>query len=60
MKESEGRNYKATHHVDDFFFVDFDMGVPPCCLHAMPILPDLQLPKQSEADIVTSVIITTK
>ena len=35
------------------YFVVFDLGVQPCCLHAMPILPDLQLPKQSKAHIVT-------
>ena len=28
-------------------FVDFDLVVPLCCLHAMQILPDLQLPKQN-------------
>ena len=32
------------------YFVDFDLGVPPCCQHAMPILPDLQLPQQNKAD----------
>ena len=29
--------------------------VPPCCLHAMPVLPDLQLSKQNKADMVTAV-----
>ena len=33
---------------------DFDLGVPPSCLHAMPILPDLQVPKQNKADIGTT------
>ena len=28
------------------YFVDFDLGVPPYCLHAMPIWPHLQLPEQ--------------
>ena len=33
------------------YFVDFCLGGPPCCLHAMSILPDLQLPKQNKTDI---------
>ena len=37
------------------YFLDFDLRVPLCCLHAMPILPDLQLPKQNKADIITRV-----
>ena len=36
------------------YYVDFDFGVPICCLHGMPILPDLQLPKQINADIGTT------
>ena len=28
-------------------FVDFDLRVPPCCRGALPILPDLQQPKQN-------------
>ena len=42
------------------YFVDFDLGVPPCCLHAMPILPDLQLPKQNKANIVATKSKATK
>ena len=41
-------------------FVDFDLGVPPCCLHAMPTLPDLQLLKQNKADIVSTKSKSTK
>ena len=37
--------------VQRLYFGDFDLGVPPCCQHGMPILPDLQLPKQNKADI---------
>ena len=32
----------------------FDLGFPRCCLHVMPILPDLKLPK--DADIETMVV----
>ena len=35
-------------------FVDFYLGVPPCSLYGMPILPDLQLPKQNKADKVSA------
>ena len=30
-------------------FVDFDLRIPPCCQGAIPVLPDLQLPKQKRA-----------
>ena len=33
------------------YFVDFDLRVPPCCIHDMPIPPEFQLPKQNKADI---------
>ena len=42
------------HQVSNYVFVNYDFGVPPFCLHAMPILPDFQLPKQNKADIVTT------
>ena len=34
--------------------VGFDLRVPPRCPHAVPTLPDLQLPKQNQTDIVKS------
>ena len=43
-------NYRVTHQVSDCF-VDFDLGVPPCCLHDMPIWPHFQLPKPTQAEI---------
>ena len=44
-----------THQVSDYtYFVDFDLGVPCFLIHVMPILSDLQLPKQNKADIVTT------
>ena len=39
------------------YFVDFDLRVPPCCC---PILPDLQLPKQNKAVIITTKSKSTK
>ena len=42
------------------FIVDFDLGVPPCFLYSLPILPDLQLPKQNKADIFTTKSKSTK
>ena len=48
------------HQVSNYVFVNYDFGVPPFCLHAMPILPDFQLPKQNKADIVTTKSESTK
>ena len=38
----------------DLYTVDFSLEVSPCCLHAKPGLPDLQLPSQKRADIETT------
>ena len=36
--------YTVTHQVsDNTYSVDFDLGVLPCCLDGVLILPDLQL-----------------
>ena len=45
------RKYRVTHYGQRLYFVDFHLGVPPYCLHGMPILHGLQLPKQNKADI---------
>ena len=51
--------YWVTHQVSDYILLTLiwefhpDM-VPPCCLHGMPILPDLHPPKQNKADIETT------
>ena len=38
------------YRVNQLYLVDFLLRFPPCCLHAKPILSDLQLPKQNWAD----------
>ena len=39
--------YRGDPSGQQLYFVDFDLGVPPCCLQVMPIMPDLQLCKQN-------------
>ena len=45
-QQSKAR-YRGYPSGQRLYSVYFDLGVPPCCLCAMPILPDLQLPKQN-------------
>ena len=42
--------YRVNYQVSNYIL----LGVPPCCLHAMAILPDLQLSKENKADIGTA------
>ena len=45
---------RVTHHVSDFILLTkIDLVIPPCFLHVMPFLPQLQLPKQKEATFST-------
>ena len=42
------------------YFIDFDLGVLPCYLQGILIMPDIQLPKQNKADNRTNKSKSTK
>ena len=41
--------YRVSHLVIDLGLVDFDLGVPPFCPAAKPLLPNSHYPRQSWA-----------
>ena len=45
--------YRVIHLVVDLGLVEFDLGVPPSCPSAQPLLPNSHQPKQNWADSVT-------
>ena len=51
--ESHLTSMRVTHQVCDYIWLT-DLRVRPCCLHSMPILPDLHLPKKNKAKSKTS------
>ena len=42
--------YRVPHLLLDLGWVDFDLGVPPSCPAAQPLLPNSHQPRQSRAD----------
>ena len=42
--------YRVSHLLMDLGLVDFDLGVPPSCPAAQPLLPNSHQPKQIRAD----------
>ena len=53
-------NYRVTHQVSDYILLTFIWEFLNVFLHGMPIVSDLQLPKQNKADIRTTKSKSTK
>ena len=47
----QGFSYGQTHGLG---WVDFDLGIPQCCMTAVPNLPVFHLPKQNWTDSVAT------
>ena len=48
--EASRSQYRLSHLLMDLGWVDFDLGVPPSCPAAQPLLPNYHQPKQSYID----------
>ena len=48
--EASRSQYRLSHLLMDLGWVDFDLGVPPSCPAAQPLLPNYHQPKQSLAN----------